>query len=139
MSRIGNGLNKLWRGHELELHAAIKQSEEDLLMLLQSDSRRDLSEESKIERKRDKSKKMHVSAYFHRKNSVKENPEDNNAGHLQEVGVACDEKNRRQNDTFLSLSLCLALTFGSQLVIHIYPKVNLSTKKGGKKLTLQAS
>lgn len=32
-------------------------------------------------------KKIHVSAYFHKKNHMKEKPEDNKVDHLQEVGM----------------------------------------------------
>ena len=41
MSRMRNVLNKPWCVHAMELRAAVKQNEEDLWMLLQSDSRRD--------------------------------------------------------------------------------------------------
>lgn len=41
MSRMRNVLNKPWCMHTMEVHAAVKQNEEDVLMLLQSDSRRD--------------------------------------------------------------------------------------------------
>lgn len=57
-------------------------------------------------RKRGKSKKKkkkYVSAYCHKKSCVNEKPEDNKVGHLQEVAVARVEKDRRQNDTSLSL------------------------------------
>lgn len=49
-------------------------------------------------------KKIHVSAYFHKNNHMKEKPEDNKVDHLQEVGMVQDERDIGQSDTRLSVS-----------------------------------